>query len=373
MTSTHPRRIIDGDGHVVEDIMAIIDNMPPEYIGKSFSEARAKSPFPPIDHLHSANRHYVPEGAFAKVGPEGWEVFLEDVRIDATVLYTSAGLAFGKIVSRDWAIELARAYNNWIHETYVARSPRFQAMGLLPLQEPKAAAEELRRMVEELGLCGAMLPSTGANMPHLGSERYWPIYEEAERLGCAIGIHGGAHEGMLMDDMTPYAPVNALGHPMGQMICFAGIVFNGVLDKFPGLRIGFLEAGCAWLLTCLERFTGSWASHVQYDPRGRFLKLDDGMNVTDYVCRHIDEDRIFVGVEGDELSIAEAVRVVGNKPFLFSSDYPHEVDAATCKHELQELEENEELSDDDKDAILFRNAQRFYRLGEGAAQTGDPL
>ena len=225
-------------------------------------------------------------------------------------------------------------------------------------------------MVEELGLCGAMLPSTGANMPHLGSERYWPIYEEAERLGCAIGIHGGAHEGMLMDDMTPYAPVNALGHPMGQMICFAGIVFNGVLDKFPGLRIGFLEAGCAWLLTCLERFTGSWASHVQYDPRGRFLKLDDGMNVTDYVCRHIDEDRIFVGVEGDELSIAEAVRVVGNKPFLFSSDYPHEVDAATCKHELQELEENEELSDDDKDAILFRNAQRFYRLGEGAAQTG---
>jgi len=55
---------------------------------------------------------------------------------------------------------------------------------------------------------------------------------------------------------------------------------------------------------------------------------------------------------------------------LFSSDYPHEVDAATCKHELQELEENEELSDDDKDAILFRNAQRFYRLGEGVAQTG---
>ena len=368
MTSANPQRIIDGDGHVVEDIAAILKHMPKEYVGRSFSEARGKSPFPPIDHLHSANRHYTPEGAFAVVGPEGWEEFLKDVRIDATVLYTSAGLAFGKIVSRDWAVELARAYNNWIHETYVAKSPRFQAVGLIPLQDPKAAAEELRRMVEELGLCGGMLPSTGANMPHLGSERFWPIYKEAERLGCAIGIHGGAHEGMLMDDLTPYAPVNALGHPMGQMIGFAGIIFNGVLDKFPGLRIGFLEAGCAWLLTCLERFTGSWASHVQYDPRGRFLKLDDNMNMTDYICRHIDEDRIFVGVEGDELSIAEAVRVVGNKPFLFSSDYPHEVDAATCKHELQELQENEELTDDDKDAILFRNAQRFYRLGEGAAQ-----
>jgi hypothetical protein len=35
---------------------------------------------------------------------------------------------------------------------------------------------------------------------------------------------------------------NALGHPMSQMICFAGIVFNGIFDKFPGLRIGFMEA-----------------------------------------------------------------------------------------------------------------------------------
>jgi hypothetical protein len=89
----------------------------------------------------------------------------------------------------------------------------------------------------------------GVNMPHLGSEKYWSIYGEAERLGCAIAIHGGAHENLLMDDMSPYAVANALGHPMSQMIAFAGIIFNGIFDKFPGLRIGFMEAGCAWLLT----------------------------------------------------------------------------------------------------------------------------
>lgn len=370
MTATTLERIIDGDGHIVEDIAAICQYMPQEYIGKSFSEARGKSPFPPIDHLHSANRHFTPAGAFANVGREGWEHFLREVQIESTVLYTSAGLAFGKIVSRDWAIELARAYNNWVHDTYMAKSSRFQAMGLIPLQEPQAAVQELRRMVNELGMCGAMLPSTGANMPHLGSDRFWPIYEEAERLGCSLGIHGGAHEGMLMDDLTPYAPVNALGHPMGQMICFAGIIFNGIFDRFPGLRIGFLEAGCAWLLTCLERFTGSWASHVQYDPRGRFLKLGKNESMADYICRHIDEDRIFVGVEGDELSLAEAVRLVGNKPFLFSSDYPHEVDAETCKKELAELRENTELDAADKQAILFENSERFYRLNATEARAG---
>lgn len=360
--SPNGEKIIDGDGHVMEDIPSILKYMPEEYVGRSFSDIRGKNPFPPIDHLHSANRHFTPRGAFANVGREGWEQFLDEVGIGTTVLYTSAGLSFGKIVSRDWAIELARAYNNWIYDTYLAKGKRFQAMGLIPLQDPTEAVVELKRIVRELGMCGAMLPSTGANMQHLGSEKFWPIYAEAERLGCAIGIHGGAHEGLLMDDMTPYAPVNALGHPMGQMIAFAGIVFNGVLDKFPGARIGFLEAGSAWLLTCLERFAGSWASHVQHDPRGRFLELRDGESVADYIRRHIDEGRIFVGVEGDELTIAEAVRIVGNKPFIFSSDYPHEVDAVTCKKELEELKENQELTTADKEAILFDNARRFYRL-----------
>ena len=56
------------------------------------------------------------------------------------------------------------------------------------------------------------------------------------------------------------------------------------------------------------------------------------------------------------------MRIAGNKPFVFSTDYPHEVDAETCKHELDELRENSNLGSADKDAILFGNAERFYQL-----------
>ncbi len=140
MSTATENKIIDGDGHVVEDIATIWKYMPQEYVGRSFSDARGRSPFPPIDHLHNANRHFTPKGAFANVGREGWELFLQEVGIGTTVLYTSAGLAFGKIVSRDWAIELARAYNNWIYDTYLSKSSRFKAMGLIPLQEPAQAA-----------------------------------------------------------------------------------------------------------------------------------------------------------------------------------------------------------------------------------------
>src|SRR6266705_5578563 len=321
-------KIIDNDGHVVEDHAAIAARMPEEYRGR-FGAARG--PYPSNDHLHAANAHFLPPGAFAKVGREGWLNFMEDVGLASAVLYPTTGLSFGRIVSRDWAIELARAYNDWMYDEYISKSSRFQALGLIPLQEPAEAVKELRRIVKDLGFCGAMLPSTGAmqQQNQLGDERYWPIYDQANRLECAIGIHGGVHDHMGLDDMSPYAPVNALGHPFGQMVNFAGIIFNGIFDKFPGVRVGFLEAGCAWLLTCMERFTRSWASHVQYDPRGRFLKLSEGEPVSDYIIRHINEGRIFVGVEGNELTIGEAVRQVGNKPFIFSADYPHEVDVET--------------------------------------------
>jgi hypothetical protein len=83
----------------------------------------------------------------------------------------------------------------------------------------------------------------------------------------------------------------------------------------------------------------------------------------DYICRQIDDNRVFIGVEGEELTLAEAIRITGNKPFVFSTFYPHEFDAETCNLVLEELGENPELTSADKDAILFGDARRFYGLG----------
>ena len=238
----------------------------------------------------------------ARDGSTSWRTWASK----ATVLYPSNGLAFGRVVSRDWAIELARAYNDWIHDEYTGRSPRFQAVGLIPLHEPEAAVAELRRIVEELHFAGAMLPGTGAKQlqNHLGDERYWPIYEEADRLGCALGIHGGVHDNMGLDDMSPSRAGERPGAPLradGQFRAASSSTASSTVTPTPGF--GFLEAGAAWFVNCLERFERSWSSHIQYDPNGRFLKLRDKESVTDYVLKHVDAGRIFVGVEGDELTL----------------------------------------------------------------------
>ena len=125
------RRIIDADGHVAEDAQAIVTHMPEAYREKA--RAQPFYPFPPFDHLHAAHLVDMPAGAFnRKVGPKEWLAFLDEVGLESTVLYPTAGVGSSNIVNPDWAIDVARAYNDWLHETYLQHSARFRGLALLP-------------------------------------------------------------------------------------------------------------------------------------------------------------------------------------------------------------------------------------------------
>jgi len=144
------------------------------------------------------------------VGAPEWLDFLDRVGIETTVLYPTLGLAYGRITNEDWAIDVASAYNGWLYESHLSRSPRLQGVGLIPMQDPEAAIAELRRVVHDYGMCGAFLPSTGLKA-HLGSKEYWPVHAEAERLGCSLAVHGGAHFGMGFETSTSTRPPTRWG------------------------------------------------------------------------------------------------------------------------------------------------------------------
>src|ERR1700747_269402 len=136
-------RVVDGDGHVMEDWRSLLEYMPDPY--KKIGRFRGRL-FPPLDHLHSGTLYRVVPGAFRQVDVDGWLEFMDDVGIERAVLYTTEGLAFGKVITTEFAIDLARAWNNWFHDTYLT-SKRFQGLALIPLQEPEEAVKELRRAV----------------------------------------------------------------------------------------------------------------------------------------------------------------------------------------------------------------------------------
>jgi len=359
MSANLGTRIIDGDGHIMEDNAGIIAHMEGAYRDIA---ARKGTCFPPLDHLHSGRAVETPpqRDGRAPVGPKGWLEFLDDIGIDWTVMYPTLALSYGKIVSLDYAVAVCKGYNNWLAETYLKANARFKSMAIIPMQDPQEAAKELRRAVTELGFLGAMMPSNGLSQP-LGAKQFWPIYEEANRLGCCLAVHGGAHDRFGMDHMNMYVPVHALGHPWGLTINCADILYNGIYERFPRVRIAFLEGGIAWFLLLLERLHASHETHFQHIPEGEF-GVREGQDPAKELKKLVKDGRIYLGIETEELTMPFAIKIVGNSPFLYSSDFPHEVTHESCKHDIGELMESEEINADDKAAMLWRNAENFYKL-----------
>ena len=90
-------------------------------------------------------------------------------------------------------------------------------------------------------MVGAYIPSNGLRN-HLSAREFWPVYEEAEKLNCPIGIHGGWYRDLGFDTFTRFPGTRALGMPFPLAIAMTGMIQDGVWDAFPKLRIGFSKA-----------------------------------------------------------------------------------------------------------------------------------
>jgi predicted TIM-barrel fold metal-dependent hydrolase len=372
MTTRTQSGLYDADGHVMEDIRGIIEKLPEPWrsgrarlLDNDLARLHGMSIFPPLGYLSTiptagrsaaAKREPGADG----LSPESWEFFLNEVGIVKTVLYPTLGLTVGRLRDPDYTVAITRAYNDWMAETYLRHpSGKFQAACLLPLVDPADGAAELRRAVTEHGFCAAVLPAHGLPT-HLGAAMYDPVYETAQELDVALSCHGGAHDGFGFDDFNAFAPVHALGFPFGLLISLGGMLFNKVFERFPRLRVAFLEGGAAWTLMAAERFSESYASTGSL--ADRVLQLKEGTSVRDYMAELMHEGRLVIGCEGGEHHLATAIDYFGSAAFMYSSDFPHEVGIASCKHELEELDELE-ITDEAKAIMRGGLARAFYKLG----------
>jgi len=351
-------QIIDADGHINDHACGeeIAAHMPK---GNQLTK-----PFPEFDHLHfrylKQNRR-----ATGNPSPEDWNQFLDKTEISWTVLYPTAGLAVGRIMAPEWSVLACKAYNTWLYEKFLSKNSRLRGVALIPFQDIDAAISELRRAVKELGMLGGMLPSNGeAIQGHLGNKIYWPFYEEAEKLGCALAVHVGCLHHMGLDSFSTYYPAHALGHPFSLMIQASAMLAHGVFDRFPNLRVAFLEGGATWVPFMMDRLDRSYHDgHMQLDLNGDLIGgPKQGEKASDYFKKQLRDGRIFVGFDCDDDGLGTAVTKGGRQSFLFGSDFPHEVfDAAKCRHEIDELLERDDLTQADKEAVLGGNAIKFYR------------
>jgi predicted TIM-barrel fold metal-dependent hydrolase len=337
---------VDSDGHVMERVDEIAKLI--ERQNGIEGEIHVRRMVPSLDRFHTPRLQRRTPGTFdPAIGPERWMEFLNKTGLEYSVLYPTEGLAYGQVSFVDWAVAYARGYNDWLYEKYLKFSPKLKGVALIPMQDVPSAVAELRRAVKELGMLGAMLPSNGLRL-HLGAKEYWPIYEEAEKLDCALAVHGGCYGDLGFNSFGVFPATRALGMPFPLAIAATGMIVEGMLDQFPKLRIGFLEGGTAWIPIVIDRLD----RELEYGGLHLKRKPED----------YFKSGRIFVGCEGNEKALAYAIERIGPEPFMFASDFPHEISLGNCMEEINEIIERTDLKPEHKTAILGDNARQFYKI-----------
>ena len=338
-----PFGIIDGDGHVTET-----EEQVRRYLPDRLRAGRA--------HLRAGHGYWDISlggslGGEAK-DAETWLRAMDEGGMETAVLFpTSVGLTASLIWEPEVAVEVCRAYNRFMYEEFLSRSPRLRAAALIPMQDLDAAVDELRRAVTEYGMVGAMLPALGGHPP-LGRKEYFPLYEEAQRLDTMVAVHSatqGIHH-LGADDFQRFIEVNTYCFPVGLFRHLVSMMFAGIPELFPELRVGWMEGGCGWAPYWLERMDEKW------ELRGAAEAPELKRPPTDYVR----DGNWYFHTEADEKILPYVMSVIGEDVLFYASDFPHWDSSYPAS--VDAMLGRTDLSDAAKRKVMRENAMRLYGL-----------
>jgi uncharacterized protein len=216
----------------------------------------------------------------------------------------------------EFAAAACRAVNLWQRSEWTSQERRLKASIVVPQEYAEASVIEIEKWKDESDFAQILL-SPKANEP-LGYRRYWPIYEAAQRHDIPLGIHVGGVSGR---------PSSAAGHSsfyieehhsqvQAMQALAASLVVEGVLERFPKLKVIFIESGVAWVPAMAWRLDSLW---TQFKDEVPHLKRPPSEYIRDHFW--------FTTQPADEPEKPEHLRQVfdwiGWDKILFASDYPH--------------------------------------------------
>ena len=276
---------------------------------------------------------------------------MQPEQIELAILYPTTGLFIGEVRERGLAVALSRAYNEWIADYCRAAPDKLRGVAMLQTLDTKAAAAELERAVSQLGLVGAMVPAyTRFGPRNLGEREIDPIYAAAERLNVPVAIHADGGVTPLNERFGNFVQVHVFSHVPEQIAAVTAVVLGGVFERFPRLRVGFMEAGCGWV--------PFWMEHMDEEFELRHAEVPE---LTAKPSEYLTSGRAYFGVEPEERLISLAASVLGEEVLMYASDYPHW--DSGWPNTSRTLRERDDLSDRLKVRVLGENALRFYGLG----------
>jgi aminocarboxymuconate-semialdehyde decarboxylase len=243
----------------------------------------------------------------------------------------------------DLAVEAFRVINDDLAQVVNRHPDRFLALGAVPLQDPPAAIEELRRCSTELGFRGIEM-ATHIEGEELSSPRFEPFWEVVEELGMLVFIHPtGFTEPARFTDHYFF---NTIGHPLEETICAGRLIFDGVMERHPGLEFVFSHGG-GYLPAYAGRFDHAY--HARADVRHGLPRPP-----SEYLSRFYFDTMVF---EADQLGFL--IDRYGPDHILLGTDYPYDMGETDP---LGLINKVSGLSPDDLDLIVGGNAARLLGI-----------
>ena len=209
------------------------------------------SRFLKIDHIDDTSAMLRKDGqSFRQVGCNCWNhqariKDCENTKVNIQVLSTLPVL-FSYWAKDDECLTLSQFLNDHIAKLCNQEPQRFMGLGTIPMQNTDYAIYEMDRCINDLKLPGIEIGSN-INSENLSDEKFQPIFEHAEKIGCSIFIH--PWEMMGQADMQKYWLPWLIGMPAETARAISSIIFGGILDKYPNIKIAFAHGGGAFPFT----------------------------------------------------------------------------------------------------------------------------
>lgn len=274
--------------------------------------------------------------------------------VDDAVLYPDNLLFIGMLPNRAYATALAEAYNAWLFQDVVTRDDRVQLYGavLAYPQAPEQAARQIRLWGDDPRAAAVIMPVVGAS-PAFGDSTYDSIYEAASEVGLPVVFHSG-------QAIHPTFPFNlhgfdtefarhAIAHSFSIMATLISVVTDGLPERFPLIKWGFIEGGFTWLPFLRSRLDREFISLRRQAPWLTRLP-------SQYMAEFFYSTQP-LGFEVRSKSAADLMRLCYvDSRLMFSTDWPH--------HDFDHPDAVQGLSltMDELERLYSGNALEFFRV-----------
>ncbi|HKV53685.1 MAG TPA: amidohydrolase family protein [Candidatus Binataceae bacterium] len=277
--------------------------------------------------------------------------FLDAEEIGSQVIYPSLGIIWeGEVDDPVLADALCRAYNRWAFELVAGHRDRLFPAAHISMRDADLAVREMKR-VAALGARIAFVAAMPIKGKSFGHPDFDPIWNTAQELDLAVGLHLVSHRHYMGSDFyhdpkpgLMYFSMNLIQDPRQALTT---MVVDGVLERFPRLRVATVEAMVGWV--------GEWLERVDY--RYRYMGHTSQMKrpLAEYFARNI-----WISGDPEEKMFKYIVQFAGDDKFFIGSDYPH---AEGFVHPVAKAREFlKDLPAESIEKILTKNAHDFYRI-----------